>query len=189
MSGQYPIACASCGAEFKVHITRKDTARFCSRKCYAESKKDNPVARFWPKVQKSDTCWLWTAAACPLGYGRFGVGGEVVLAHRFSYELHRGRIPDGLSLDHLCRTPRCVNPDHLEPVSQRENPLRGIRTNKATCRNGHPMIPENIAAWALRKGHKTCRLCVAARVRLQRDAINARQRWRRRRGKVSEAMA
>lgn len=168
MKGPLARVCIQCGEEFWVTKTRKDTARFCSRPCYSADKTADPAARFWPKVQKTDGCWLWIAAADNHGYGKFGVAGKLMLAHRFSYELQRGTIPEGLTLDHLCRNPRCVNPDHLEPVTQRENTLRGARTNKATCRNGHPMIPENIAAWAARRGYKTCKLCVAARVKRQR---------------------
>ena len=75
--------------------------------------------RFWNKVNKTEGCWLWTAALSH-GYGRFGKGGA---AHRLAWEDRNGPIPEGLVLDHLCRVPRCVNPEHLEPVTHRENTL------------------------------------------------------------------
>lgn len=70
--------------------------------------------RFWQKVDKSGSCWIWTGAHVPKGYGQFAVNRRPVYAHRFAYELHHGAIPDGMQIDHLCRTPACVNPDHLE---------------------------------------------------------------------------
>lgn len=85
-------------------------------------------ARFWAKVDKTETCWLWTAAIRRRsGYGVFSHQARTMLAHRFAYELLVGPIPDGLVIDHLCRVRHCVNPDHLEPVTQRENLRRGMR--------------------------------------------------------------
>lgn len=71
--------------------------------------------RFWSFVDKSKECWLWTGGTnfAPFDYGHFKVGGATVRAHRFSYELHKGPIPEGMSVCHTCDTPRCVNPDHL----------------------------------------------------------------------------
>lgn len=80
--------------------------------------------RFEAKINKTDSCWLWIGGKQAAGYGSFGVRGSGKLAHRVSYELHRGAIPDGLHLDHLCRVKSCVNPDHLEPVTPRENVRR-----------------------------------------------------------------
>ena len=84
--------------------------------------------RFWSKADRTDPsgCWLWTAAVDEqTGYGRLGIGTRSVAAHRIAFELFVGPIPDGMVIDHLCRVRRCVNPDHLEAVSQRENLLRG----------------------------------------------------------------
>ena len=81
--------------------------------------------RFWAKVQKTDTCWLWTAYRLPSGYGQFGLNGKMVYAHRWSYEQVHGPIPKGMHIDHLCRVKHCVNPDHLEVVTCRENAMRG----------------------------------------------------------------
>ena len=76
--------------------------------------------RFWAKVIKTETCWNWTGAKVN-GYGvvkRDTVQGQ---AHRYSYEMAKGPIPDGLFIDHICRNPSCVNPDHLRPVTQKQN--------------------------------------------------------------------
>lgn len=70
-------------------------------------------------------CWVWTGAKQSAGYGALRVDGRVVLAHRHAYEQAVGPIPAGLQLDHLCRVTDCVNPEHLEPVTNRENVLRG----------------------------------------------------------------
>lgn len=97
--------------------------------------------RFWAKVDKTDTCWLWTGAISDTGYGAFRA--EVLTsAHRYSYELNVGPIPDGLVLDHLCRNRACCNPEHLEAVTQRVNTYRGeAPTVKAflagVCLRGH----------------------------------------------------
>ena len=104
--------------------------------------------RFWSRVQKTDGCWLWTAGKNNNGYGWFKVNGKMVLAHRFSYELHIGPIPEGLVLDHVkargCTNRTCVNPAHLEPVTELENIRRGeqgspdaMRKHWASRRGGH----------------------------------------------------
>lgn len=91
-----------------------------------------PQVRFEAKIHKiPGGCWIWTAQIGTHGYGVFGTGGradrKMVYAHRFSYEMYVGPIPDGLHLDHLCRVKPCVNPDHLEPVTPRVNAQRGWR--------------------------------------------------------------
>lgn len=100
--------------------------------------------RFAAKVDVTDDCWLWTAAKYPNGYGVFSVAaGQNRLAHRVAYELLVGPIPDGMQLDHLCRTRHCVNPAHLEPVTGIENRRRGAGFGGALhepvthCPQGH----------------------------------------------------
>ena len=82
-------------------------------------------------------CWMWTGSTDDEGYGLFRSGGSP-LAHRRCWELLVGPIPDGLVLDHLCRVRACVNPDHLEPVTQLENVRRGANRPRLTCPAGHP---------------------------------------------------
>lgn len=85
--------------------------------------------RFWYRVAVTPGCWLWTGALNWDGYGCFNAGPEISSsAHRFAYRLLVGPVPDGLELDHLCRTRNCVNPDHLEPVTHAENVRRASLT-------------------------------------------------------------
>lgn len=123
------------------------------------------VERLDRYVEKQENgCWIWTAALNNHGYGTtVGVDKRHAYAHRLSYELHVGPIPDGMSLDHLCRTPACVNPDHLEPVTQRENVLRGRgpfarNAAKTHCIRGHAYTPENTYYRRDRIG-RMCREC------------------------------
>ena len=106
----------------------------------------------------SAACVLWTGALDRRGYGRQRVGQRRIMAHRVVWELLVGPIPDGATLDHLCRTPACVNPAHLEPVSQRENVLRGEapaaqNARKETCDRGHRFDYTNS------RGERICRRC------------------------------
>ena len=96
------------------------------------------LARFVPKYipEPNSGCWLWVAMLGSGGYGRFKVGNKNVYAHRLSYEHHVGAIPEGLDLDHLCRTRCCVNPTHLEPVTRKENIRRGL----GNCAQVHPEL-------------------------------------------------
>ena len=121
-----------------------------------------PEERFWPKVDQTGDCWLWLAGKS-LGYGLFWVSPERrTTGHRFAYELLKGPIPEGLVLDHLCRNPSCVNPDHLEPVTTGENTRRGVNheRRKMHCPQGHPYDTANtyVDAHSWRK----CRTCQVA---------------------------
>lgn len=123
--------------------------------------------RLWRKVDIDDEtgCWNWNASQSTDGYGRFFLDGTVRQASRVVYELLKGKIADGLELDHLCRNTRCVNPAHLEPVTHAENIRRGdlalgIRSAITHCKNGHEFTPENTAL-RNRNGsvHRRCRKC------------------------------
>lgn len=124
-------------------------------------------------------CWLWIGPLCGAGYGRMTIGGERPGAHRLSYELFVGPIPEGLELDHLCRTRCCVNPDHLEPVTQRENGRRGfsapaINARKTHCPEGHPLSGDNVRI----DGHtRRCVTCYRA-YRRRRWKLGLRVRTR-----------
>lgn len=106
--------------------------------------------RFLAKAEKHDAdcdccagCWFWTGAIDLKGYARFGLARKNRTAHRVSYELFVGPIPEGLSLDHLCRVRHCVNPAHLEPVTNAENLRRGLWPHnryKQHCPQGHKLV-------------------------------------------------
>lgn len=106
-------------------------------------------------------CWLWTGAI-DQGYGKTSLRGRTLPAHRLSYLMHVGIFPYELQLDHLCRTRACVNPAHLEPVSPKENVLRGtghcaVNARKTHCRKGHAFSPEN--TYLSPRGYRSCFSC------------------------------
>lgn len=126
---------------------------------------ERTLARFWAKVEKTDTCWFWTASRTTAGYGKVAVQQSVIVsAHRFAYELLIGPIPLGLQLDHLCRQRLCVNPWHLEPVTNAENSRRGAKGRLVThCVHGHEYTPENTRIRS--NGRRGCRECERERGR------------------------
>lgn len=108
--------------------------------------------RFNSKIFKAEGHWLWVGACKPTGYGMFWFrADECFIAHRASWILHRGEIPEGLVVDHICKVKSCVNPDHLRLVTQQfnstVNSVSPMARNKAKthCSKGHPLTPENIA--------------------------------------------
>lgn len=125
-------------------------------------------------------CWLWLACVSPEGYGAISVGNHKTLrAHRYVYEKYKGPIPEGLHLDHLCRTPSCVNPDHLEPVTNRENMLRGNhpfakRAAQTHCKRGHEFTPENTRV--NRSTQRECKECTRVRCRDRKRRLVAARR-------------
>lgn len=144
-------------------------------------------SRFWPKVDKASSpsgCWLWTAAIAWNGYGNFRLEGRSAFAHRVAYTWIVGPVASELDLDHLCRVRNCVNPEHLEPVTRRENLLRGegitaVNAKKTHCPKGHPYNETN--TYRPPTGHsRGCRICRQATARasgvrrkLRRAAANA----------------
>lgn len=104
-------------------------------------------------------CWNWRGRKTKRGYGflTLVVAGHLkcLFAHRVAYETHRGPIPAGLTIDHLCRNRACVNPDHLEPVTAVENAARG-KAARTSCRRGHPYAKGEFYLW---RGTRICRAC------------------------------
>lgn len=136
------------------------------------------IERFWAKVNKDgpNGCWIWTGATKSktptLAYGHLRADGRYWGAHKYSYQQIAGRpIPHGHHLDHLCRNPRCVNPDHLEPVTCRENVLRGIgpaarQSRQSHCKRGHALAGDNLV---INGRHRNCRTCIRLIVKAKYD--------------------
>lgn len=133
----------------------------------------NPATleRFMAKVREDPAtgCWLWTACVNADGYGKFRHEGQSCLAHRVAYEHFVGPIPAGLHLDHVkargCTTTSCVAPAHLEPVTCRENLLRGDtlparNLAKSHCPQNHPY--DEVNTYVTRTGMRQCHTCRAA---------------------------
>ena len=116
-------------------------------------------------------CWIWLGFVAKKGYGQIGVGDKIDLVHRVSYRYYNGEIPDGLVVDHLCDVRCCVNPAHLEAVTNGENIARtyrrGIKTHWGKllthCKRGHEFTKENLLA--SKRGRRICRTCSRLRKR------------------------
>lgn len=144
--------------------------------------------RFWRYVTPVEGCWIWRGSVGTNGYPRIkapaGMRPTVLAAHRVGYEILVGPIPDGLELDHLCKTPLCVNPAHLEPVTRSEN-ARRLRTNTVIetglCHRGHDTRVHGYSP----PGKPTTRMCrqckrdrrAAARQRLVASRTGRACRW------------
>jgi len=138
--------------------------------------------RFWSWVYKEpgeNACWLWEGNQNTGGYGQISItrvsnNTKHPCAHRYAYEISIGPIPLGLTLDHLCRVRTCVRPSHLEPVSIKENVLRGIswaakNSRKAACSMGHVFIAKT--TYVTKAGSRQCRICHAARQLLRKQKL------------------
>jgi hypothetical protein len=129
------------------------------------------IENFTNKIAKTpDGCWLWLGAKTNLGYGKLGLKGKTLLAHRVSYQLFRGEIPEGMKLDHTCKKRSCVNPYQLDVVTQKENLLRGETINasnaqKTHCPKGHPYDEANTWIGSKKNGvqYRSCILCNKAK--------------------------
>ena len=149
--------CEYCLQPYQTHDKRH---RFCGLRCRNDAARRPIEERFWEKVNKEGPvpshrpelgpCWLWTAPLTQYGYGSFHISHKRRFAHALAYEWLCGPIPASLEPDHLCRNRACVNPLHLEPVTHRENVLRGASfaasyAHRTYCKHGHEYTPENTA--------------------------------------------
>ena len=131
---------------------------------------DSTFARFYAKLPSDVSpaaCWPWQGARSPKGYGFFYFAGRNSRAHRASYEMLIVPIPEGLTIDHLCRNTGCVNPSHLELVTNKENVLRGVgptavNARKTRCPKGHPLSGDNLRLGPI--GQRNCRTCCRNRI-------------------------
>lgn len=147
------------------------------------------VVRFLRRFRplSKDECWPWLGS-CLSGSGRYGAfyaGGKTTYAHRAAWTLFRGEIPVGLTIDHLCKNPRCVNPHHLEVVTLAQNVARSdnvtaLNARKTKCIRGHALSGDNLRlytrpAGALERRCKTCRRLYLMGYRAQaRQAVAAK---------------
>ena len=133
---------------------------------------DRTTERFNSKIERitESGCWIWTGCANELGYGMMVIKNNSIwkttFVHRFSYQLHKGEIPNGFQIDHLCMVKCCVNPNHLELVTAKENTHRAIKfgiggavtkANKTHCPKGHQYSGENLYIYP--NGYRECRIC------------------------------
>jgi hypothetical protein len=165
--------CNHAGCDRGIYFQQLCRPHYRQIKLYGETWDNTSAGRFWRKVEKTNTCWLWVACVDSGGYGRRGNGDHgQVMAHRFAYELLVGPIPEGLDLDHLCHTNdrsckggvacrhrRCVNPAHLEPVTPAENTRRALK-REDSCARGHAWVNPYLR-WdkERQKWHRACREC------------------------------
>lgn len=119
-------------------------------------------------VDTASGCTEWTGSTNGNGYGIIGLDGGNAYVHRVSWEMHRGPIADGLTIDHLCRNTLCINPDHLEPVTLEEN-IRRRAEAQTHCANGHEFTEENTYRW--KGATRSCRACAAEHERARRRRI------------------
>jgi hypothetical protein len=142
------------------------------RPVWANRFRDKVAKRFFSKVEFTMDCWIWRGAKSQ-GYGSFNLKRyKTIAAYRYSYDFFMGKNRAGLQLDHICRNRLCVNPAHLEPVTQKVNIMRGIgfaaiNARKTHCKNGHEFTLENI--YLRKDGGRKCRKCIKIYNKRRRD--------------------
>lgn len=136
--------------------------------------------RFWAKVDKTGTCWLWTGAVSSSGYGVFAYeGSKTAYSHRITLAWSGVELAGEMVIDHLCRTPLCVNPAHLEQVTPKENIARGLQgALKSHCPQGHPWVEENQYVRP-GTGRKMCLACRSERNKINNANRRKETRWKK----------
>ena len=169
---KYGLSLCDCGNVRKHRVYQIKAKRFVSCGCIKmeliKQKLTKPVdVRFWSKVKKQGDlqCWEWTARRNRAGYGTFKYKNRTVLAHRVVFELLGKSIPSGMYVDHMCRNRACLNPQHLRFVTPEINALENskgqsaINKSKNFCKNGHPLIEENLMQSKTRLIKRQCKIC------------------------------
>lgn len=153
--------CAICHKSFLQSPSRikKGRGKYCSKAC-----KCSPLTRLWSRVDREGPggCWLWTGYLQSNGYGQLKRNRKTIMAHRLSYELSFGCVPDGFDIHHRCNNRACVNPSHLQALSRREHLLIGNGfaarcARKTHCPHGHPY--DSVNTMHRKDGSRRCRIC------------------------------
>lgn len=135
--------------------------------------------RFWSRVEKGQECWEWTGARFHFGHGSISQNGRNTAAHRVSWELHNGPIPEGMHVLHTCDNPPCVNPAHLylgtnaDNIADRDRQRRQSNARKTHCKYGHPLAGANL--FIEKTGYRECRVCRRRRNYAAKLRYRARQ--------------
>lgn len=163
--------CQLCGGPYLAKgLCSKCYQRATYKPRYRPSLREKIEAR----LDTTGECWLWMGAKDTGGYGLIGHQGRKCLKVHRAYLAAIGLpVPEGMTVDHLCRVHACCNPDHLEVVTHRENVLRGVgptaaNAAKTHCIRGHEFTPENTYSPPTRPHHRQCRECIRIRCRQRR---------------------
>lgn len=132
----------------------------------------NPLDRFLENVLVDDGCWLWTGRLGRAGYGVIGLGRHGIPVQRFAWMIWRGKIPSGLTIDHICFVPNCIRPSHLQLLTHSANASRKRTMLEKRCLKGHPRTPENVYLYP---GRRVCKIC----------RYDQQLAWKRRKGLAS----
>lgn len=128
---------ADCGRESRARgLCKAHWRQWRNGRALRPIRSADAVERFWSHVEKTDSCWLWTASKSR-GYGKLTLHGRTAWAHRVAFEMGNGPIPKGMEIDHICRVPACVNPSHLRLATHKENSENhGVRSDNSSGRRG-----------------------------------------------------